>query len=82
MSLSKVSLVIVALVIALGAWFLLSQPVGNGAPASGGEKSSGVSSETSLDADLSALDAQLQGLEQDSAAVDASLSDTPVEQTE
>jgi hypothetical protein len=82
MPLSKISLVIVVLIIAFGAWLLFSKPVGNGAETPGESERSGASSEASLDADLSAIDAQLQGLEQDATAVDASFADTPVEQTE
>jgi hypothetical protein len=83
MQLSKVSLLIAAILIALGAWFIFSQPAGNGSTELSGDKAgSGSSSETSFDADLGALDSQLQALEQDAADVDASFNDTPVEQTE
>lgn len=44
--------------------------------------SAGVSTDAALDADLNAVDAQLQTVNADSASVEQSLNDQPVTQTE
>lgn len=52
------------------------------APVSGVNVSIGAASDADLSSDLSAIDAQIKSSTDDSASIDASLSDKPVAQTQ
>lgn len=81
---SKLSLVLVIAVVAVGVWFIFSRPASDAtpAPAETSNTVSSISADSSLDADLSAIDMQLQVVSDDSAAVGQGFNDTPVEQVQ
>ena len=86
-----ISSVVIAGIVILAVWYMIksANPTPQTVTKDGGEQipatakpTTGVTADSSLDADMAAIDAEITTIDQNSATVDEGLNDKPVSQTE